>query len=109
MTGKRHGPGFRKDIIPLTTCPECCGMAVIKGVFHELDCESCNASGWVRFDNGQKLELQDLVTQLGFNLRLACKQIRDGARRPDRYSGGPESGYYQNNRRGAGGTNYTGD
>lgn len=109
MTGKRHGPDFRKEIIPLATCPDCRGMAVIKGVFHELDCEACNASGWVRFDNGQKLDLQDLVTQLGFSLRLACKQIRDSAVRPVSYREGPESGYCQNNRRGAGGTNYTGD
>lgn len=109
MTGKRHGPDLRKEFIPLITCKACRGMAVVKGVFHELDCTACNASGWVRMDNGEKLDLQDLVTQLGFNLRLACKQIRDNTLRPDPYNCGPESGYYQNNRRGAGGTNYTGD
>lgn len=102
---KSHGAAFKKEVIPLAPCPACKGKAVITGVFHELDCIQCHASGWVRFDNGQALELQELVTQLGFNLRIACKQIQERMTvpldMPDYYS--------QNNRRGVGGTNYTGD
>lgn len=109
MTGKRHGPDLRKEFIPLITCKACQGMAVVKGVFHELDCTACNASGWVRMDNGESLELRDLVTQLGFNLRLACRQIEGNSLRVKPFTMGPEGDYYQNNRRGAGGTNYTGD
>lgn len=105
MDKKQHGPAFKKQVIPLAPCPACKGKAVINGVFHELDCIQCHASGWVRFDNGRALELQELVTQLGFNLRIACKQIQERITAPldmpDYYS--------QNNRRGAGGTNFTGD
>jgi len=103
---KSHGPAFKKQVIPLAPCGACKGKAVVNGMFHELDCLQCHASGWVRFDNGQALELQELVTQLGFNLRIACQQI------DRRITGSPMgvSEYYeQNNRRGAGGSNYTGD
>ena len=103
---KSHGPAFKKEVIPLAPCPACKGKAVISGVFHEIDCAQCHASGWVRFDSGQALELQELVTQLGFNLRIACKQIEQRMSRP---SMGVSDYYDQNNRRGAGGTNFTGD
>lgn len=106
MMKKSSGPAFKKEVIPLTACPACKGRAVISGVFHEIECAQCHASGWVRFDTGQALELRDLVTQLGFNLRIACKQIEQGLARPAL----SVSDYYvQNNRRGAGGTNFTGD
>lgn len=106
MMKKKYGPAFKKQVIPLKACPACNGRAVISGVFHEIDCIQCHASGWVRFDNGQALELQELVTQLGFNLRIACKQIDEHTR--GRRFDVPEY-YEQNNRRGAGGSNYTGD
>ena len=103
---KSQGPSLIREIIPLKACSACKGAAVIKGLFHQLDCLDCNASGWVRFDNGEALELQELVTQLGFNLRVACKQIDEhmSGRRFD----APEY-YEQNNRRGAGASNFTGD
>jgi hypothetical protein len=105
MMKKSSGPAFHKQVIPLSACPTCKGRAVISGVFHEIECIQCHASGWVRFDNGHALELQELVTQLGFNLRIACKQIDQRMTAsldvPDYYN--------QNNRRGAGGSNYTGD
>jgi hypothetical protein len=106
MMKKQHGPAFRKQVIPLAACPTCKGRAVISGVFHEIDCVQCHASGWVRFDNGQALELQELVTQLGFNLRIACKQIEQRMTVP---SFDVPDYYSQNNRRGAGGSNFTGD
>ena len=106
MIKKQHGPALHKEVIPLKACPVCKGTAVVSGVFHELDCLHCHASGWVRFDNGEALGLQELVTQLGFNLRIACKQIDQ---RMSRASMDVADYYEQNNRRGAGGTNYTGD
>jgi hypothetical protein len=110
MLKKSHGPAFRKELIPLKACPSCQGQAVIKGLFHHLDCLDCNASGWVREDNGQALELQDLVTQLSFNLRRAFGVVEELRRPASAHQGDPIGLFYsQNNRRGAGGSNYTGD
>ena len=44
---KSHGPAFRAVQLDMAKCPACRGRAVIKGVFHELPCVQCNASGWV--------------------------------------------------------------
>jgi Zn-finger nucleic acid-binding protein len=106
MIKKEHGPAFKKELIPLALCPACKGCAVISGVFHEIECAQCYASGGVRFDSGQALELQELVTQLGLNLRIACKQIEKVLARP---ALGVSDYYVQNNRRGPGATNFTGD
>lgn len=96
---KRHGPSFRKERIDLAQCPACRGKAVIKGVFHEMACIQCNASGLVEALTGNALSLEELVTQLSFRLRAAQQQINE-LRNPRRQEG---------NRLGAGGTNYTGD
>jgi hypothetical protein len=82
---------------------------VIKGLFHHLDCLDCNASGWVREDNGQALDLQDLVTQLSFNLSRAYEQLARPCEGKRIQPVGLMNYYSQNNRRGAGGSNYTGD
>lgn len=101
---KRHGPAFRKVRIDLFECSACRGRAVVVGVFHELACLNCNASGWVDA-NGQALPLEELVTQLSLHLQAAKQQIAS----MKRVGPGPTAQYEQNNRRGAGGTNYTGD
>ena len=103
---KSHGPAFTKPAIDLAQCSECRGKAVIKGVFHDLPCGHCNASGWVAAANGAALALDELVTQLGMRLQAATRQIEQ-LRNPR--ATGPETTYQQANRRGAGGTNYTGD
>lgn len=103
---KSHGPALKKPVIELAQCPLCRGRAVIKGVLHELPCSHCNASGWVVAATGEALALDELVTQLSIRLQAATRQIEQ-LRRPQ--AGGPEAGYQVSNRRGAGGTNYTGD
>lgn len=112
MDKKTHGPAFNRHVIPLKPCLTCHGKAVIRGVFHQIDCIQCNASGWVREDNDQPLALQDLVTQLSFNLKHAHGQIEQ-LRNPASTIRGNQVDvikyYEQNNRRGAGGTNFTGD
>lgn len=104
---KIHGPAFRSAQLDLTKCPACRGRAVIQGVFHELACVQCHASGWVSADTGEALPLEVLVTQLSIKLQAAEQQIEQ-SKRPMR-TNGPSAQYIQNNRRGAGGTNYTGD
>ncbi|AZF09548.1 hypothetical protein C4J93_1334 [Pseudomonas sp. R2-37-08W] len=103
---KSHGPAFRAAQLDLAKCPACRGSAVIKGVFHELACVQCNASGWVTAETGEALPLEVLVTQLSIRLQAADHQL---ARIRKPAPSGPSAQYEQNNRRGAGGTNYTGD
>ncbi|WP_238066235.1 hypothetical protein [Pseudomonas shirazica] len=106
MTGKSHGPAFKKAVIELAQCPLCRGRAVIKGVFHELPCDHCNASGFVAAATGEALALDELVTQLSMRLQAALRQIEQ-LMNPQ--ASGPEATYQGSNRLGAGGTNYTGD
>lgn len=103
---RSHGPAFKKPVIDLAQCPMCCGKAVIKGLFHELSCDRCNASGWVAAATGTALALDELVTQLGMRLQVATRQIEQ--LRTARATG-PTLVYQESNRLGAGGTNYTGD
>lgn len=103
---KTHGPALRKERLILTRCPDCHGSALVKGVFYELPCGLCNASGWVSAVTGQPLPLEELVTQLGLRVRELEQQV--DRQRPPRTEG-PDAQYQLNNRRGAGGTNYTGD
>ncbi len=79
---------------------------MIKGVFYELPCGRCNASGWLSAVTGEPLPLEELVTQLGLRVHELEQQV--DRQRPPRTEG-PAAQYETNNRRGAGGTNYTGD
>ena len=104
---KSHGPAFRAAQLDLALCPACRGRAVIKGVFHELACVQCNASGWVAAETGEALPLDVLVTQLSIRLQAANRRIEQ-LKRPVQIPA-LAAHYEQNNRRGAGGSNYTGD
>ncbi len=116
---KSHGPAFRAAQIDLAKCPACRGKAVVSGVFHELACVQCNASGWVTAETGEALPLEVLVTQLSIRLQAAEARVdflekeSPQARFSRKFLGVPYGGeseqYSENNRRGAGGTNYTGD
>ncbi|HEJ1057386.1 TPA: hypothetical protein SLP05_005022 [Pseudomonas putida] len=106
MTGKSRGPAFKKAVIELAQCPLCRGRAVTKGVFYELPCDHCNASGFVAAATGQALPLDELVTQLSMRLRAALRQIEQ-LKNPQ--ASGPEATYQGSNQRGAGRANYTGD
>ncbi|KAI2693154.1 hypothetical protein [Pseudomonas sp. TNT3] len=104
---KSHGPEFRAAQLVLAKCPICRGKAVVKGVFHDLACIQCNASGWVAAETGEALPLEVLVTQLSIRLQAAEERIaKIHCFKP---ASGPEAAYELNNRRGAGGSNYTGD
>lgn len=103
---KSHGPAFRAARIELSRCSACRGRAVTQGVFHELPCEQCNASGWVSAETGKALPLDVLVTQLSIRPQAADHQLAQFRKFTP---SGASAQYTQNNRRGAGGTNFTGD
>lgn len=106
MTGKRHGPSFKKHMIRLAACPACQGRGVVQGVFHELGCEACSSSGWIDCWTLKALPLEELAVQLGMNLRAAIGQIEQ-LKKPR--TSGSAALHQEGNRLGAGGTNYTGD
>lgn len=102
---KSHGPAFRRQLKPLMECAWCRGAGRRKEVFYELDCVRCNASGWVCQATGEALPLEDLVPQLNMKLRHMAAELA----RARHSQGGAQEQYEHNNRRGAGGSNFTGD
>ncbi|MFS2091723.1 hypothetical protein ACCC96_01800 [Pseudomonas sp. Pseusp11] len=103
---KSHGSAFQAPQIELAQCQICRGKAFIKGVFYDLACIQCNASGWVVAETGEALQLHDLVMQLSFKLQEAQRKV-EALKRASTTSIGKH--YELNNRLGAGGSNYTGD
>ena len=55
MDKKTHGPAFVRRRISLTDCPSCAGRGLVKGVFHQLDCIGCHASGLVHAETLEPL------------------------------------------------------
>ncbi|KQN54573.1 hypothetical protein ASE98_16520 [Pseudomonas sp. Leaf48] len=104
---KGQGFGFKRERIELEPCPACKGKAVVQGVFYELVCSDCNGSGWVVLGSRVVLSSDELVTQLSFKLQWAQREI--AVLQQGSSISGPAEYYQQNNRRGAGGSNYTGD
>ena len=105
MTKKWLGSDFREELKPLMECSTCRGTGTVRGIFHQLDCTACHASGWVCLATGEALPLEDLVPQLNMKLRNATAELA----RTRHQIGGAHEQYEQNNRRGAGGSNFTGD
>lgn len=104
MMKKSHGPDFVRRLIPMSECPSCHGAGLIQGVFHQLECIGCHSSGFVDAKTLEPLRMDDLVVQLGMMVRRSRNQLSSSAA-----IGGAHEQYEQNNRRGAGGSNYTGD
>jgi len=102
-----QGFGFKRERIELEPCPVCKGKAVVQGVCYELVCSDCNGSGWVMAGSRLVLSTDELVTQLSLRLQQALRKIEVLERGTS--ASGPAGYYQQNNRRGAGGTNFTGD
>ncbi|MBU0523481.1 hypothetical protein C1X35_19745 [Pseudomonas sp. FW306-1C-G01A] len=104
MMKKQHGPALVRSLIPMTECPSCAGKGLIKGLLHELDCIGCHSSGFVHAQTLEPLLIEDLVVQLGRMVRRERNQLSSTPG-----VGGAQGQYEQSNRRGAGGSNYTGD
>ena len=70
---KRAGPSFRQQIRPLKSCPTCKANGMIQGLFHQMPCHDCNATGLVDNETGEALAPEDMVIQL----RLRLNRQRD--------------------------------
>lgn len=101
---RTHGPDFRKKLKPVRACLDCRGTGLVTGVFHQMDCATCNASGWVCEATGLALPLADLVLQLNMKLRAMARDLALAGQ-----SLGAQQQYEDNSRRGSGGSKYTGD
>jgi hypothetical protein len=104
MMKKKHGPVLTRCLIPLTDCPSCAGKGVIQGVFHQLDCIGCHASGLVHAVSLEPLLLEDLAVQLGKLLRRD-RQLATLAP----VANDTVEQYQQSNSRGAGRSSFKGD
>ena len=102
---KVHGPALKRERIELCGCRLCRGKGFTKPLFYELECVGCGGSGWVAAVTGEALPVEVLVVELGLRLRLVQQQLVSLQHR----GSGPQAAYEQNNRRGAGGSNFTGD
>lgn len=71
---RRHGPDLQKQTRPLAPCGECHGRGVVTGLFYEMPCDGCWGSGFVDAATGERLEVEELVLQLGRALRLERQQ-----------------------------------
>ena len=98
---------FSRRPIPMAVCNECGGAATVSGLYGPRPCMTCHVSGWVSVDTGDALPLEDLVFQLSLKLQQAQQRIDALTRVPP--VSGAAAQYQTNNRRGAGGTNFTGD
>lgn len=102
---KSHGPAFRRELKFIVECNVCRGTGIYTGVFHQMTCDNCHASGWVCGRTLKTLPLIDVVQVLNSRLRDALREIA----KANQVIGGAHEQYEQNNRRGAGGSNFTGD
>ncbi|MBA6044044.1 hypothetical protein [Pseudomonas lactis] len=102
---KSHGPAFRRELKFIVECTVCHGTGIYTGVFHQMTCDNCHASGWVCGRTLKTLPLIDVVQVLNARLREALGEIA----KANRAIGGAHEQYEQNNRRGPGATNFTGD
>lgn len=105
MMKKQHGPAFRRELKFIVECNICLGKGIRTGLFHQMECEHCLGSGWVCGHTLQTLPLGDVVPVLNARLKDALAEIAKARH----VIGGAHEQYERNNRRGAGGSNFTGD
>ena len=105
MMKKQQGPAFRRELRFIVECNICVGKGMRQGIFHCLECDHCLGSGWVCGHTLQTLPLSEIVPVLNARLKEALGSIANARQ----VIGGAQQQYEQNNRRGAGGSNYTGD
>ncbi|MDF3932136.1 hypothetical protein [Pseudomonas citronellolis] len=99
---RKHGPDLLKDVPAIQRCRQCRGKGFTKGVFFELDCAGCDGTGWVALDGQPVGDAVKLIRALGRRLDKVEQQAVDRAKASTWDA-------QDNNRRGAGGSHWTGD
>lgn len=102
---KLQGSLQKRELKFIVECNVCLGKGERLGLFHYLECEHCLGSGWVCGHTLQTLPLSNVVPALNARLKDALAEIAHARH----VTGGAQQQYEQNNRRGPGATNFTGD
>lgn len=97
---RKTGPDLQKAVPAIQRCRACRGQGFTKGVFFELDCAACDGTGWLGMD-GMPVEPAALIRSLGRRVTEAEQRLVDQAK--------VSTWAEDNNRRGAGGSHFTGD
>lgn len=102
---KSTGPKTRWETIPMASCEWCEGNGLIKGIFHDIQCDQCLGAGLVDKRTGDALPPVEVIVQLRLRLNEARKELarwrpKNGE---DRGYGRRKSGF------GLGGRPYHGD
>lgn len=99
-------------VIKLERCEVCRGKGKIRGIFHAMECASCNGGGLTKVGGGA-LEYPVLVEQLRLRLAQSGRVRRLQQAELERLGRWPLRGvadeYGKSNQRGAYGANRTGD
>lgn len=95
-------------------CEKCRGVGEVMGLVQRIHCPACRGNRYQSLDDGQPLNVRSLCRELYETQRRLAGAEEDIARfrkniHEQPYSTGPQRGYYGNNGRGAGGSNFTGD
>ena len=88
-------------------CIKCRGKGEIMGATMRIFCPLCYGHRFISIEESEPLSLRGLCEEL-FQARKALA-LAVGNLNSKPLTTGPEAGYYDNNGRGAGGSNFTGD
>lgn len=103
---KKHGPDFKKEVGKVEGCRTCRTSGVKKGLFYELPCDDCKGVGWVAA-RGMELTIEEIARALGVRVNHAEQQLADRIRLSVLVGDSPNR--VGNNRKGSGGSHFTGD
>jgi len=104
---RRHGPDTRLPQRPLKECEACQGNGWIRGVFHEMECASCDGGGLVDRATGERIDPKELVVLLRLRLNRAMQIVRLYEQTQPAGPGADYGGRENKHHRGGG--NWTGD
>jgi excinuclease UvrABC ATPase subunit len=104
---RQHGPDARLARRAVKECEACQGNGWVKGIFHQMECASCDGGGLVDRASGEKLEAQELILLLRMRLNRAMQIVR---LYEQTQPAGPAADYGgRDNKHHRGGGNWTGD
>ena len=103
---KKHGPDLKKAAIEVQRCRSCRAKGVVQGIFYELPCEDCKGVGWVA-TGGAAVTIEQLAHALGKRADHAEHELAERIRTSTLAGVSPSRPW--NNRKGPGGSHYTGD
>lgn len=103
---KRHGPDFKRELIPVESCRACKGTGNREGISYQLPCEACAGVGWIA-RAGVEAPIEDIARALGARMLKAERQLAERAQIAAVARRSRDAEW--NNEKGPGGSHYRGD